>query len=241
MRADAPGEGCGDTAMLEVELGVADLSLRIINGSLRRSQLGSPLVDIPFRFDVAAFQCLCATQLAIGICKPCGRRPELRIGLCQPEFVRARVDGEEEITLMNDVSILEIDPGQRAADLSAELDAVDRGKLTKEAQPGTNLAHERLADHNLRERTRSTSSGRVAPRVRTGEPCRRDEARLVAPVIRSFVRVTCGSYVKGLGGSGAQLGEAVLQQFHALLGRKIIFRRGGWTPRGLRRLLESTV
>ena len=30
MRADAAGEGCRDTAMLEIELGVTNLSIRIV-------------------------------------------------------------------------------------------------------------------------------------------------------------------------------------------------------------------
>jgi hypothetical protein len=45
MRADAPGKGGGDAAMLEVELSVADLSLGIIDGSLRGLLVGRASVD----------------------------------------------------------------------------------------------------------------------------------------------------------------------------------------------------
>ena len=51
----------------------------------------------------------------------------------EPDFVGTRVDGEEEIALMDDVPILEIYSRERAAHLSAELDLVDGRKLTKEA------------------------------------------------------------------------------------------------------------
>ena len=46
MRADAPGEGGRDAAMIEVELGVADLRLRIVHGGLRGAPLGRALIDV---------------------------------------------------------------------------------------------------------------------------------------------------------------------------------------------------
>ena len=49
MRADAAGEGCRDTAMIEIELGVANLSLRIVNSGLPGSLVGRALIDGLFR------------------------------------------------------------------------------------------------------------------------------------------------------------------------------------------------
>src|SRR5215472_5875033 len=49
MRADATGEGCRDTAMLEIELGVTNLSLRIVHGGLPGSLVGRALIDGLFR------------------------------------------------------------------------------------------------------------------------------------------------------------------------------------------------
>jgi hypothetical protein len=40
--------------------------------------------------------------------------------LGQPDLVGTRVNGEEEIAFMDDVPILEVYSGKRAADLSAE-------------------------------------------------------------------------------------------------------------------------
>jgi hypothetical protein len=94
--------------------------------------------------------------------EPCVRCLQLGIGLCQPDFVGARVDGEEEIALMDDVPILEVYSGKRAADLGAQLNLLDRGKLTKEAQAGINLALERLAYDDLRKGRRSSRGGCVA-------------------------------------------------------------------------------
>ena len=45
MRADAAGEGCRDTAMLEIELGVTNLSIRIVHGGLPSSLVGRALID----------------------------------------------------------------------------------------------------------------------------------------------------------------------------------------------------
>ena len=42
--------------------------------------------------------------------EPCVRCLQLGFGLCQPDFLGARVDGEEEIALMDDVPILEVWP-----------------------------------------------------------------------------------------------------------------------------------
>jgi hypothetical protein len=97
--------------------------------------------------------------------EPCLRCLQLGTGLCQPEFVGARVDGEEEITFVDDVSILEVYSGKGPADLGAQLNLLDRGKLTKEAQSGINLAHERLAHHDLRKGRRSSRGGCVAPTI----------------------------------------------------------------------------
>ena len=100
--------------------------------------------------------------------EPCVRCLQLGIGLCQPDFVGARVDGEEEIALMDDVPVLEVYSGKRAADLGAQLNVLDRGKLTKEAQSGINRAHERLTHHDLRKRRRRRGGGRIALMIRIG-------------------------------------------------------------------------
>ena len=67
---------------------------------------------------------------------------------------------------MDDVPILEVYSGKRAADLGAQLELLDRGKLTKETQSGFNLALERLAHHDLRKGHRTNRGGRVAPTIR---------------------------------------------------------------------------
>src|SRR5262249_44873142 len=91
--------------------------------------------------------------------------------------VGTRVNGEKEIASMDDVPILEVYSGQCAADLGAQLDLLDPGKLTEEAQPGLNLTHERLAHHNLRKGRGSHGGGAVSLTIRIGEPCSRDNYR----------------------------------------------------------------
>ena len=69
---------------------------------------------------------------------------------------------------MDNVSILEVYSSKRAAHLCAELNLVDRGKLTKEAQSGINLALERLAYDDLRKGRRSSRGGGIALTIRIG-------------------------------------------------------------------------
>src|SRR5260370_7738067 len=78
---------------------------------------------------------------------------QLGIGLCQPDFVGARIDGEEEIALMDDVPILEVYSGKRAADLGAQLNLVHGRELAQELDPGADVALQRCADGNARQRT----------------------------------------------------------------------------------------
>src|SRR5262245_29609576 len=107
--------------------------------------------------------------------EPCVRCLQLGLGLCQPDFVGARVDGEEEIALMDDVPILEVYSGKRATDLGAQLNLLDRGKLTKKAQSGNNLTLERFAHDDLRKGRRGNGGGSVSLMIRIGDPCSRDD------------------------------------------------------------------
>ena len=141
MRADAPREGGRDAAVIEVELGVADLRLRVLHGRLRGAPLGQALIDALGRSGRFRNEVLGTVELAIGKCKSRARGLELRIRLRQPDLVGAPVDREEEIVLLDDVAVLEVYSRQRAADLGAQLDLIDGGELTEEAQPRADLAH----------------------------------------------------------------------------------------------------
>ena len=95
---------------------------------------------------------------------------ELGSGLGQPDLVGTRVNGEEEIALMDDVPILEVYSGKRAADLSPKLNLVDRRKLAKEAQARIKLAYQRLAHHHLRKWSRAGGAGSIAFTIRISQP-----------------------------------------------------------------------
>jgi hypothetical protein len=71
MRADAPGKGGRDAAMVEVELSIADLCPGIINGSLCGLQVGRALVDVFRRAKIGALQLLSAPKLGLGELEPC--------------------------------------------------------------------------------------------------------------------------------------------------------------------------
>ena len=112
-----PVKGGRDAAVIEVELGVADLRLRVIHGCLRGAPVGQALVDGLRRSERFRGEVLCAVELALGKGKLRVRGLELRSRVCQPDLVGARVDGEEEVVLVDDVAVLEVYSRQRAADL----------------------------------------------------------------------------------------------------------------------------
>ena len=65
-RADAAGEGCSDVPIFEVELGVADLGLGVVDGGLGGGLLGHALVDGLGGSEIAALQRLGADEFAAG-------------------------------------------------------------------------------------------------------------------------------------------------------------------------------
>src|SRR5262249_43937167 len=158
-------------AVIEVELRVADLRLRVIHGCLRGAAVGQALIERLRRSGRFRGEVLGAVELALGKGKLRVRGLELRSRLRQPDLVGARVDGEEEVVLVDDVAVLEVYSGQRAADLGAQLDLLDGGELTEEAQARADLAYQRLADHDLGKRGRSDRGDSIALTIRVGEPC----------------------------------------------------------------------
>ena len=75
---------------------------------------------------------------------------------------------------MDDVPILEVYSRKRAADLSTELDVVDRRKLAKEAQARIKLAYQRLAHHHLWRCFRVGLRGSIAFTIRISQPSKAD-------------------------------------------------------------------
>src|SRR5215471_12105901 len=145
VRANAPSEGGHDAAVLKIELGVADLCLGVVHGGLCGLPVGGALVDGLFRTERFSRQLLSAMEFAIGERKPCTCCLQLCIGLRQLDFVGPCVDREEQVALMDDVPILEVYTGERAADLGSLLYLFDRRELAKEAETRIELANERLA------------------------------------------------------------------------------------------------
>ena len=73
-----------------------------------------------------------------------GLQRGFRLG--EPYFVRAGIDHEQQVALTDDLAVLEMDLGQEAADLGAQFNPVDRGKLPEQAEPDIDIALQRLAD-----------------------------------------------------------------------------------------------
>ena len=103
-------------------------------------------------------QRLGANELAGGEREARGRGLELGVRLGELDLIGARIDDEEKIALVDDLPVLEMDLGERAADLSAQLDAVDRGELAEKADPRVDIAQQRLAHRHGRKRHRCRGS-----------------------------------------------------------------------------------
>ena len=151
-RADAACERRGDARVFKIELGIADLRLGIIDRGLRGVQFGRALFHRLGRREAAALERLGASQFAGGERKP--RRRGLQQSVCsrEPDLIGPRVDDKQEVAFVDDLAILEMDLGQCAADLSAQLDAIDCGELTEHADARVDVAHERLAHRDARRR-----------------------------------------------------------------------------------------
>ena len=88
--------------------------------------IGGSLIDVLRRPEVVTLQRLGANELTV-------RELELgcrclKLGVCfgEPDFVGNRVDGEEEMAFMDDISVLEMYFRECAADLCAQFDLVNR-------------------------------------------------------------------------------------------------------------------
>ncbi len=89
-----------------------------------------------------------AGELVVGERYARGRGLQLRIGLRQLDFIGARIDHEQKVALVDNLAVGEMDFRQRAADLGAQFDAIDRGELPEEAEPGVDLLPQRPADRD---------------------------------------------------------------------------------------------
>ena len=114
------------------------------------------------RLSCCARQSSASAQRLLGL-----RGLELRDSLIEPDLERPRVDDEERIALVHDLPVLEVDRGQGAADLRAQLHAVHRRELAEEAAGGLHRLLQRQADGHLRRRGRRRRQGRRLASQRT--------------------------------------------------------------------------
>jgi hypothetical protein len=131
--------------VLHVKLSVANLGFRVVDRSLCRLLVRRTLFDILDCSSVVTLKFLSTVEFAIGKHEPSRRCLKLGLCLSKPYLVWTRVDREERITLVDNVSILEKYSRKGAADLSAQFNLVDCGELSQEAQPRVEFPHERLA------------------------------------------------------------------------------------------------
>jgi hypothetical protein len=81
-----------------------------------------------------------ADELAVGEVEAGMGVLDLCEGLAQLDLVGGGVDLEQEVSLVDDVAILEADLGKGAADLGAQLDALDGRELAEELEAAGDVA-----------------------------------------------------------------------------------------------------
>ncbi len=125
MGADAAGKGRRDAGVIQIELRVANECLGVVDRRLGGAPVGRSLVG---GFD-ATVACLLhrigPESLAVREVKARTGAFELRRGLAQFDLIGRRVDREQQVAFMDDVTVLEADLCQRAADLCSQLDLID--------------------------------------------------------------------------------------------------------------------
>ena len=153
-RADAPGEGRAHAAIFEIELGIPHPRLGVLDRGLRSILVVGALVDRLLGCELVALKRLRPRELVVGERHAGGRGLQRRLRLFQPDLVGPRIDDEQQVALVDDLAVLEMDLGQRAADLGPQFDPVDRRELAEKANPGIDVALQGLADRHERGRRR---------------------------------------------------------------------------------------
>ena len=72
--------------------------------------------------------------------------------LAQLDLIGRRIDREQEIAFVDDIAVFEGDLCERAADLSAQFDAVDGRELAQKLEPAVDIPLKRGADRDKRWR-----------------------------------------------------------------------------------------
>ena len=116
MRADPPGERGADTGEFKVELRIPDRRLGGVDRGLvrcagrRRASRRFSAVPKSVRLSCCARQSSASLSASLACCGL-----QLCDGLIEPDLERPRVDDKQRITLVHNLSVLELDRAQGAA------------------------------------------------------------------------------------------------------------------------------
>src|SRR5439155_107467 len=116
---------------------------------LERSSALSMKSSVPSRPRFVSSERPISTLLASGP-DVCISALKCRLRLGKLDLVRTRIDHEQQVAIVDDLAVLEVDFGQRTADLGAQLDAVDGGELAEETEPAIHRALQGQAHRHRR-------------------------------------------------------------------------------------------
>ena len=109
-----------------VERGVTFFDTAEVYGPYLNEELvGEALLDVLRATRVCSLQRLGAVQFVRRKLKPGSGSLELCLSLAHPDLIGLLIDHEQQVALVDDVADLEVNFGERAADLCTQLDLLD--------------------------------------------------------------------------------------------------------------------
>jgi hypothetical protein len=108
--------------VIKIEARVVDLRLCGVNRSQSPLLISGALINDIYRGRLLLAKLFGSLEFPIGKGEPGVRGLKRGVGLRQLDLIGLRIDREEKIALMNDVSVLEMNARQSPADLRSQFD-----------------------------------------------------------------------------------------------------------------------
>jgi hypothetical protein len=135
--------------VIEIELGVSDLGIGLGHGGIGLLPVRLAQLHVLHGTGLIASQLISPAEFTPGVGLAGNGALQLSFGLGQPDVERHRVNAEQQHALLHLLPILEVNAGQRAADLGPQFNFVDSGKLPQKAETVFQVAHQRPACSDL--------------------------------------------------------------------------------------------
>ena len=147
--------GACNSVIFEIELGLPHRRLIGADGGLRVAVGLRALLESLVGDGLVAHQLLAAVEVGLGVDQVGFGLLEIGARLIERVLERPLVDGEQQIALLDDLSVLEVDRIEIAGFARAHLDRIDRGKTADIFVVIEQRALDRIGDGHRRRRRRA--------------------------------------------------------------------------------------